>query len=131
MDTIMFFTTKNILSTLAMCVVMAITLFLCRVFFYETALMVVNFVPYLLSALLGLALVLIYLQFFPSQRKDNFITFFIPGFILLSLLVLTDFTGEGLIDELMFVLSFIFGGQELSKKFITSLEAPTENDSLS
>jgi hypothetical protein len=100
---------------------MAVTLFLFRVYSAEVELTLIEFVPYLLSSAIGAALVFIYLYFFPSQRKDKFITFFIPGVILMVAMITTGLANFWIVDELILMLSFIFGGQQLSNSVEKSL----------
>jgi len=97
-----------------MCVVMAVAMFLFRGFSSEIELTLINLIPYLLSAISGVALVFLYLYLFPSQRKNSFLTFFIPGIVFTLTLILTGLADFWLIEELIFALGFIFGGQELS-----------------
>jgi Na+/melibiose symporter-like transporter len=93
---------------------MSVTLFLLRGFYSEIELNLVNLIPYLLSSVIGSTLVFLYLYIFPSQRKDKFLTFFIPGVVLMVLIITTGLSSLWLIDELILMLCFIFGGQELS-----------------
>lgn len=117
----MHLTPKNIKSTIMMSVVMALTLFFTRSFYLEVKISPINLMPYLLSAFCGVVLAFLYLSLFPSQRKNSFLTFFIPGIALIIVLFLTGFANLWLIDELMFMLAFIFGGQEISKPIKKSL----------
>ncbi|GHE85463.1 hypothetical protein GCM10011501_13130 [Thalassotalea profundi] len=68
-----------------------------------------------MSALFGVISVFLYLCVFPSQRKDKFFTFFNPAVVLMVILITIGLSNLWLIDEQMFMLSFIFGGQEISK----------------
>ena len=111
----MLLTAQNIKSTSIMCITMAVTLFLMRGYYGEVEFTPINLIPYLISALFGVIVVLLYLHVFPSQRKDKFLTFFIPGIVLTIGLLQTGLADLWLIDELMFMLSFMFSGQELSK----------------
>ena len=117
----MLITTHNIKYLLIMCITMSVTIFLLRGFYSEIELNLVNFIPYLLSSIVGVALVFLYLYLFPSQRKDKFLTFFIPGVVLMVLIITTGLSSFWLIDELILMLCFIFGGQELSKSESKSL----------
>lgn len=109
----MLLTARNIKTTLLMCVVMAITLFFMRGFYSEIELTPINLVPFLFSALLGVALVFLYLYIFPSQRNHKFITLLIPGTVLMVILLTTGLSDLWLIDELMVMLIFIFAGLEV------------------
>ncbi|WP_371185453.1 hypothetical protein [Thalassotalea maritima] len=100
---------------------MAVTMFVMRAFYSEVELTPINLAPYLVSGLLGLALVFLYLYALPSQRKDRFLTFFIPGMMLLVVLIKSGLSNLWLIDELMCLISFICGGQEISKPAEKSL----------
>lgn len=111
----MLLTYKNIRNVLVMAFVMALTIFAMRGFQSETELTLINLVPYLFSSFCGAILVFLYLYLFPSQRKDNFLTFLIPGIALLTLLLSTGVADLWLIDDLMLFLVFVFGGQEVSK----------------
>lgn len=117
----MLLTPKNIKSTIIMSVVTALTLFFMRGFYSEVEITPINLVPYLLSAFCGVILAFLYLFLFPSQRKDSFLTFLIPGFALIVVLLLTGLANLWLIDELAFMLAFILGGQEVSKPIEKSL----------
>jgi hypothetical protein len=117
----MLFSSSNIKNTLLMCITMAITLFLLRGFNSEIELTLIEFVPCILSSGIGATLVFLYLYFFPSQRKDKFITFFIPGVVLMLAIITTGLSSFWLIDELILMLSFIFGGQQLSESVEKSL----------
>jgi hypothetical protein len=117
----MLFSSSNIKNTLLMCITMAITLFLLRGFNSEIELTLIEFVPCILSSGIGAILVFLYLYFFPSQRKDKFITFFIPGVVLMLAIITTGLSSFWLIDELILMLSFIFGGQQLSESVEKSL----------
>ena len=100
---------------------MAITFFFLNGFFSEIELTLINLIPYLVSGSLGLALVFLYLYSFPSQKKGKFLTFFIPGIIFLVVLIKSGLSNFWIIDESMFLMSFIFGGQEVSKPVEKSL----------
>lgn len=50
-----------------------------------------------------------------SQRKDKFISFFIPDFVFIILLTASGLSSLWLIDELTILMCFIFAGQEVSK----------------
>lgn len=117
----MLLTPKNIKSTTIMSVVMALTLFFMRGFYSEVEITPINFMPYLVSAFCGIVLVFLYLSLFPSQRKNSFLTFFLPSIALIVLLLLTGLANLWLLDELTFMLAFIFGGQEISKPIEKSL----------
>lgn len=117
----MLLTSQNIKTTLIMCIVMALTLFFFRGFSGDVELTPINIVPYLSSAFIGLALVFLYLLVFPSQRKNKFLTFFIPGIAILFVLIFSSLANLWLIDELSLTLAFMFGGQELSKPQAKSL----------
>jgi len=117
----MLITAHNIKYSLIMCITMSVTIFLLRGFSSEIELNIINFIPYLLSSVIGATLVYLYLYLFPSQRKDKFLTFFIPGVVLMVLIITTGLSGFWLIDELILMLCFIFGGQELSKTESKSL----------
>ncbi|GHF02355.1 hypothetical protein [Thalassotalea profundi] len=111
----MLITARNIKNSLIMCITMSVTLFLLRGFYDEIELTLVNLLPYLLSSVIGAALVFLYLYLFPSQRKDKFLTFFIPGIVLMVVIITTGLSSFWLIDELILMLCFVFGGQEISK----------------
>ncbi|MBT3136926.1 hypothetical protein KL866_17840 [Alteromonas sp. ALT199] len=100
---------------------MSVTIFLLRGFYSEIELNLINLTPYLLSSVIGAVLAFLYIYLFPSQRKDKFLTFFIPGVILTVLIITTGLSSFWLIDELILMLCFIFGGQELSKAESKSL----------
>ena len=117
----MLLTPKNIKSTTIMSVVMALTLFFMRGFYSEVEITPINLMPYLLSASCGVVLAFLYLSLFPSQRRNSFLTFFIPGIALIIVLLLTGLANLWLLDELTFMLAFIFGGQEISKPIEKSL----------
>lgn len=117
----MLFTFRNIKTTFIMCVVMAVTLFLFRGFYSEIELTPINLIPYLFSAFTGVALVFLYLYLFPSQRKNSLLTFFIPGMVFMVTLILSGIADFWLVEELIFSLGFIFGGQELSNTEVKSL----------
>jgi len=105
-----------------MCIVMSITLFVMHGYFYSTIeLTPLNLTPYLFSSFLGVALVLLYLFIFPSQRKNTFLTFFLPSMAFMVILIVFGVADFWLIDELILALSFIFGGQELSRSEVKSL----------
>ena len=80
-----------------------------------------NLIPYLFSSFLGVALMLLYLYLFPSQRKNSFLTLFIPGIVSMIALIFSGIADLWLIDELTFSLAFIFGGQKLSNTEAKSL----------
>ena len=117
----MLLTLKNIKSTIIISVILALTLFFMRGLYSEIEITPINLMPYLLSAFCGVALAFLYLSLFPSQRKDSFLTFLIPGFALIVILLLTGLANLWLIDELAFALAFILGGQEISKPIEKSL----------
>jgi len=100
---------------------MAVTLFLLRSFNSEIELTLINLIPYILSSAIGAILVFLYLYFFPSQRKDKFLTFFIPGVVLMVALIKTDLSSFWFIDELTLMMSFMFSGQQLSEPIENSL----------
>jgi hypothetical protein len=111
----MLFSVHNLKNAVLMCITMAVTLFLLRGFNSEIELTLIEFVPYILSSSIGATLVFLYLYLFPSQRKDKFITFFIPGVILMIVIITTGLSRFWLVEELILMLSFIFGGQQLSE----------------
>ena len=117
----MLLTPKNIKSTTIVSIVMALTLFFMRGFYSEVEITPINIIPYLLSAFCGVVFAFLYLSLFPGQRKNSFLTFFIPGAALLTVLLLTGLADLWLIEEFMFMLAFIFGGQEISKPIEKSL----------
>lgn len=104
-----------------MCFKMSVAIFLFRGFFSEIELNIVNLIPFLLSSVIGATLAFLYLYLFPSQRKYKFLTFFIPGVVLEVLIITTGLSNFWLIDELILMLCFIIGGQELSKPESKSL----------
>ena len=119
---IVLLTSKNIRTLLVMCAVMALTLFIMHGYIYsKIELVPLNLIPYLFSSFLGVALVLLYLYLFPSQRKNSFLTFFILGMVSMIALIVSGIADLWLIDELIFSLAFIFGGQELSNTEAKSL----------
>ncbi len=75
-----------------------------------------------MSGAIGLFLVFMYLQFFPNQRKDNSLALFSLGVVLILVTIVTGLADVWIIDELMLALSFIFGGQEISKNILQSLQ---------
>lgn len=111
----MLITANKIIKLLIMCITMSLTFFLLRGLFGEDELILTNLFPYLLSSAIGITLVSLYLYYFPSQKKVKFFSFFIPGMILMLLLIPTGLSQIWLIDELILLLCFIFGGQELIK----------------
>ena len=105
-----------------MCVVMSLTLFTMHGYVYsKIELVPINLIPYLFSSFLGVALVLLYLFVFPSQRKNTFLTFFIPSMVFMVVLIVTGLADFWLVEELILALAFMFGGQELSKAEVKSL----------
>ncbi|GGO71551.1 hypothetical protein GCM10010982_27600 [Bowmanella pacifica] len=94
---------------------MAVTLFLIRIFYQDLDVTALNLIPYLGSALAGVITVFLYLYAFPSQRKDTFLTFFIPGMVLMASIIVSGLADLWFVDELIFALAFILGGKEISK----------------
>ena len=109
------FTVNNLKKTFIMCAVMALALFFADVFSSKIGMDPINFTPYVVSAFLGLASVFLYLCAFPSQRKEKFLKFLIPGIILFAVSLITGLTNLWLINNTTFLVCFIIGGQELSK----------------
>ena len=111
----MLLNSQNIRPLAMMCVVMSLTLFIMNGYVYSKIEFVpINLIPYLFSSFLGVALVLLYLFIFPSQRKNTFFTFFIPSMVFMVVLIVTGVADFWLIDELILALAFILAGQEFS-----------------
>jgi len=118
----MLLTSKIVRTILVMCIVMSITLFIMDGYIYsKIELVPLNLIPYLFSSFIGVILVLLYLYLFPSQRVNSFLTFFFPGMVFMVTLIVTGSADFWLINELIFALAFMFGGQELSNTEVKSL----------
>jgi hypothetical protein len=102
---------------------MALTMFIMHGYIYsKIELVPINLTPYLFSSFLGVTFVLLYLYLFPSQRKNSFLTFFFLGMFSMITLILTGIANIWLVDEFIFSLAFIFGGQEVSSIEVESIE---------
>ena len=101
---------------------MALTIFIMHGYINaEIELVPLNPIPYLFSSILGVTLLLLYVYLFPGQIKSSFLTLFIPGILLMIALILTGISDLWIIDEIIFSLAFIFGGDELSNSEAKSL----------
>jgi|GEM_PF-7058304 hypothetical protein len=111
----MLLTSKKIRNLTLLCLVMSLAIFLLQGYIFSKIEFVpLNVVPFIFSSFLGVLSVLLYLYIFSSQRKNRNLIFYIS----MGLMILLTWTGIAdlwLVEEWIFALAFLFGGQELLK----------------
>ena len=111
----MLLTSQKIRNLTLLCLIMSLAIFILQGYIFSKIEFVpLNFVPFMFSSFLGVMSVLLYLYIFSSQRKNRNLIFYVS----MGLMILLAWTGIAdlwIVEEWIFVLAFLFGGQELLK----------------
>ena len=111
----MLLTSQKIRNLTLLCLFMSLAIFILQGYIFSKIEFVpLNFVPFMFSSFLGVMSVLLYLYIFTSQRKNRNLIFYVS----MGLMILLAWTGIAdlwIVEEWIFVLAFLFGGQELLK----------------
>ncbi len=108
----MFFSAAKVKNTLVAVIWVALGVFSYHLFIAKVPFTALAFVPYLVSALIGVALAWGYCYLLPSQQLANLICLFIFAIFLLFVLSITGLTAYWLIEALVLMLGFLMGGQQ-------------------
>lgn len=111
----MLLTSQKIRNLTLLCLIMSLAIFILQGYIFSKIEFVpLNFVPFMFSSFLGVMSVLLYLYIFSSQRKNRNLIFYVS----MGLMILLAWTGIAdlwIVEEWIFALAFLFGGQELLK----------------
>ncbi len=111
----MLLTSQKIRNLTLLCLIMSLAIFILQGYIFSKIEFVpLNFVPFMFSSFLGVMSVLLYLYIFSSQRKNRNLIFYV-SMGLMILLAWTGIAALWIVEEWIFALAFLFGGQELLK----------------
>ena len=111
----MLLTSQKIRNLTLLCLFMSLAIFILQGYIFSKIEFVpLNFVPFMFSSFLGVMSVLLYLYIFTSQRKNRNLIFYV-SMGLMILLAWTGIADQWIVEEWIFALAFLFGGQELLK----------------